>query len=155
MGNHHYELQLHWTGNRGEGTTSYRAYSRDYCIEIDGKPTLYGSSDPAFRGDPARYNPEELLLAALSSCHLLWFLHLCAEAEVVVTAYEDSPRATLVTGPDGGGQFSAAVLRPRVTVEAASMLARLPGLHERASQRCFIARSVNFPVRHEPIGQLA
>jgi organic hydroperoxide reductase OsmC/OhrA len=153
--NHYYTLQLNWTGNLGTGTSSYRAYGRDYSVAAAGKPFLLGSSDPAFRGDASRYNPEEMLLAALSSCHLLWFLHLCAEAGVVVTAYADAPTATMATGKDGGGQFVEATLHPSVTVQEAAMLAPLPELHGRASQLCFIARSVNFPIRHLPSGKVA
>ncbi|RMF01401.1 MAG: OsmC family peroxiredoxin [Bacteroidetes bacterium] len=152
---HQYQLQLDWTGNLGTGTSAYRAYTRDYQIQIATKPILYGSADHAFRGDPTRYNPEELLLGALSSCHLLWFLHLCAEAKVIVTAYTDLPVATMREGADGSGQFTEAILRPRVTVAESPMISQLEALHQRANQMCFIARSVNFPVRHEASATIA
>ena len=146
---HHYALQVQWTGNTGSGTSNYRDYERDHEIIIPGKPILYSSSDPSFRGNPNRYNPEELLVASLSSCHMLWFLHLCAEAGVIVTDYGDNPVGTMAQTSDGGGQFTEVTLRPDVTVSEEAMSAQLPALHHRANQLCFIARSVNFPVRHE------
>jgi organic hydroperoxide reductase OsmC/OhrA len=147
---HRYVTTLRWTGNRGEGTSNYRAYSRDHVIETEGKPAIAGSSDPHFRGDGARWNPEELLVASLSSCHQLWYLHLCAEAGIVVTAYEDRAEGVMVEQGDGGGAFSNVTLHPRVTIRAGD--ARLAHeLHERAHALCFIARSVNFPVGCEPV----
>jgi organic hydroperoxide reductase OsmC/OhrA len=145
---HHYALHLSWTGNRGPGTRDYRAYGRDHVVRIAGKPDLALSSDPDFRGDPARHNPEDLLLASLAACHMLWYLHLAAEAGIVVTAYEDRAEATMTTDHTGG-RFVEAVLAPRVTI-AAGDPAVAEALHATASARCFIARSVNFPVRHRP-----
>lgn len=150
MTEHRYTAALTWTGDRGAGTADVRAYARDHEIRIEGKPALLASSDPAFRGDPARHNPEELLVAALSSCHLLWFLNLCAVAGVVVVGYEDHAHGVMVEEADGGGRFREVVLRPVVTVAAPGMRAAAEAQHERAHARCFIARSVNFPVRHEP-----
>lgn len=146
---HSYAARVVWTGNRGTGTSDYRAYARDHEIRVAGKPPLPGSSDPAFRGDPARYNPEELLVASLSACHMLWFLHLCSDAGLIVTAYEDDASGTMVQDDDGGGRFREVVLRPRVTVERGDPRL-LSSLHERAHALCFIARSVHFPVRCEP-----
>jgi organic hydroperoxide reductase OsmC/OhrA len=143
---HTYAARLRWTGNRGQGTRSYQGYGRDHELQVPGKPTLLGSSDPAFRGDRDRYNPEELLVASLSSCHMLWFLHLCAEAGLVVSAYEDQATGTLVEGADGGGRFTEVVLHPQVTL-AEGDPDRAEALHHRAHQLCFIANSVNFPVR--------
>jgi organic hydroperoxide reductase OsmC/OhrA len=147
---HHYRLQVSWTGNRGSGTVSYTAYSRDHEISAEGKPVLQGSSDPVFRGDSTRYNPEELLLAALSACHMLSFLHLCADAGVIVVAYEDQPNGLMVLDGTGGGRFHEAVLHPLVRLANEDVAARLAELHERAHELCFIASSVNFPVRCEP-----
>ncbi len=147
---HHYEVATTWTGNRGEGTTGYRTFDRSYDSSAVGRPTLHGSSDPAFRGDPERWNPELLLVAALSQCHLLWYLHLCAEAGVVVTGYRDKAHATMVEDA-AGGRFTEVVLRPVVTVADAGSVERARALHADASTRCFIASSVNFPVRHEPV----
>lgn len=147
---HGYAACVRWTGNLGQGTVSYRGYSRDHEIVVPGKPPLLGSSDPAFRGDPARYNPEELLVASLSTCHMLWFLHLAAEAGVVVVAYEDEASGTMSEAGDGGGRFTEVVLRPTVTTERGDPEA-VQALHARAHHLCFIARSVNFPVRCEPI----
>jgi organic hydroperoxide reductase OsmC/OhrA len=147
---HRYTVEVTWTGNTGTGTSGYRDFSRDLEVRGDGKPVLPGSSDPTFRGDPGRYNPEELLVAALSQCHLLWFLHLAATAGVVVTGYTDHPEGTMTENADGAGEFTEVVLRPAVTVAEAGMVDAVPGLHERAHQMCFIARSVNFPVHHQP-----
>ncbi len=149
---HHYTTDLIWTGNQGTGTTNYRAYERAFEVYIEGKPVLEGSSDPAFRGDPTRHNPEELLLASLSSCHMLWFLHYCADEGVLVTAYTDTATAIMQEDTNGSGRFTEATLRPHVTVTDEPMIARLDELHERANRSCFIANSVNFPVRHKGIG---
>ena len=148
---HRYETSLTWTGNQGTGTSGYRAYSRNHEISAAGKSSIIdGSSDPAFRGDRARYNPEELLVSALSACHLLSYLHLCADAGVVVTAYEDHAEGTMVETPDGGGHFTEVVLRPVVTVAPGSDPALADALHDKAHHLCFIASSMNFPVRCEP-----
>lgn len=144
---HQYKVNLLWTGNRGEGTASYRAYERSYTQHVAGKPDLLGSSDPAFRGDPTRHNPEELLVASLSSCHLLWFLHLCSEAGVSVVDYSDHAKGFMEETTDGGGRFTEVVLHPTVTVADRSMVAKVDALHEAAHHKCFIANSVNFPVR--------
>jgi len=147
---HHYAVSVTWTGNQGTGTASYRGYSRDHLIEAEGKPGIEGSSDPAFRGDPARWNPEDLLVASLSACHKLWYLGLCAEAGIVVLAYEDRAEGEMLETPNGAGQFTSVTLRPRVTLAAGTDLDKARSLHHLAHQKCFIARSVNFPVGHEP-----
>ncbi len=150
---HHDQLTATWTGNRGSGTSDYRAYSRDHEITVSGgqkQVAIPGSSDPAFRGDGSRYNPEELLVAALSTCHMLWVLHLCAEAGIVVTSYQDSPAGTMRENQDGSGEFTAVVLHPRMTIADGSKIEQARALHQRAHKMCFIARSVNFPVSHEP-----
>jgi organic hydroperoxide reductase OsmC/OhrA len=147
---HRYTVSLEWTGNEGNGTSSYRAYGRSYRLSAEGKADILGSSDPHFRGDPSRWNPEELLVAALSSCHKLWYLHLCAVNGIVVTAYEDEAHGLMEEQPGGSGQFSSVVLRPRVTI-AAGDAEKARTLHHDAHAACFIARSVNFPVTHEPV----
>jgi organic hydroperoxide reductase OsmC/OhrA len=147
---HRYRLAVDWTGNRGSGTAGYRAYDRSYTITAAGKPPIYGSSDPAFRGDPSRYSPEDQQVAALSACHLLWYLHLCAEAGVVVTAYRDDAEGIMEETADGGGRFVEVILRPAVTVKAPDMMEPATRLHAEAHRKCFIANSVNFPVRHAP-----
>jgi organic hydroperoxide reductase OsmC/OhrA len=140
-----------WTGNRGTGTSSYRAYGRDHNISAAGKSAaIAASSAPVFRGDADRYNPEELLVAALSSCHMLAFLHLCADAGISVTAYRDEAEGTMVMNDDGSGQFREVTLHPVVTITDAARAGELETLHHRAHELCFIARSVNFPVRCEP-----
>lgn len=146
---HRYATTLTWTGNAGEGTASYRSYERAHEIAVDGKPTIAGSSDPSFRGDPARWNPEELLLASISACHQLWYLHLCAVNGVVVTAYRDEAEGVMVEDETSGGRFASAVLRPRVTIAAGSDPAKALALHHEANARCFVANSLNFPVGHE------
>lgn len=148
-GHHSYPVQLTWTGNKGEGTSSYRSYERSHVIAVPGKPPIPGSSDPAFRGDRTRYNPEELLVASLSSCHMLWYLHLCAEAGVVVTRYSDDAVGTMIETPDGGGRFTDVLLRPTVAIVPGGDVERALQLHHRAHELCFIANSVNFPVRCE------
>ncbi len=147
---HHYSTLLIWTGNTGAGTADYKGYQRDHVLSVDGKPEIPGSSDPSFRGNPQRYNPEELLVSALSSCHLLWYLHLCAVNGVVVVDYQDEAMGTMIETSDGGGRFSEVVLRPVVVIAADSMLEKARALHQEAHKFCFIANSVNFPVRHEP-----
>jgi organic hydroperoxide reductase OsmC/OhrA len=147
---HTYAITTTWTGNRGQGTADYRAYGRDHDLDADGRPTLAASSDPAFRGDANRWNPELLLVAALSDCLLLAYLHLCATNGVVVTGYRDRAAGTMEQVGDGG-RFTEVVLRPIVTVAAESMIDTANALHDDAHASCFIATSVNFPVRTEPI----
>jgi len=147
---HHYEVTVVWTGARSEGTADYRAYGRDHEVTADGTPAIPGSSEPAFRGDPSRWNPEQLLVASLSQCHLLWYLHLCTASGVVVVAYEDHPQGVMTETEDGGGRFTEVTLAPVVTVAEASMSEAALELHGRAHELCFIANSVNFPVRHVP-----
>ena len=146
---HSYAITTTWTGNRGRGTSDYRAYGRDHDLAAHGRPTLAASSDPAFRGDQDRWNPELLLVAALSDCHLLAYLHLCAVNGVVVTGYRDEAVGTMEQVGDGG-RFTEVVLRPFVTVAADSMIGRANALHHDAHASCFIASSVKFPVRTEP-----
>ena len=145
LSTHSYATELTWTGNTGTGTATYRSYRRTCEVAAAGKPTLAGSSDPHFRGDADRWNPEELLVAALSQCHLLAFLHAATDAGVVVTGYTDSASGTMRT-EGTGGRMTSVVLRPVVTVASPSMADALPALHERAHADCFIASSVNFPV---------
>jgi len=147
---HRYQVLVTWTGNQGTGTSSYRAYSRAHEIGVEGKPTIPGSSDPAFRGDRTRWNPEEMLVASLSTCHQLWYLHLCADAGIVVTAYEDRAEGVMAEEADGAGQFTSVVLRPHVTLAPGSDGLKAKVLHHAAHEMCFIARSMNFPVTHEP-----
>lgn len=152
---HHYDVSVSWTGNRGSGTSGYRDYGREHEVSAAGRPVITASSDPAFRGDPASWNPELELTAAVSQCHMLWFLHLCAEAGVVVLEYADDARGVMAETADGAGQFTEVVLRPRVTVAAAAMIGVAQRLHSAANAQCFIARSLNFPVRHEPVAVIA
>jgi organic hydroperoxide reductase OsmC/OhrA len=148
---HRYGVHIAWIGDLGSGTSSYAAYSRNHEVRAPGKPTIPGSSDPSFRGDAARWNPEELLVASLSACHKLWYLHLCADAGVVVTAYQDLAEGVMVEEAGGEGQFEQVVLRPRVTISPASDAALAKRLHEMAHEKCFIARSMAFAVTHEPV----
>ena len=147
---HEYTAEIRWTGNRGTGTSSYRDYDRTNDVSAESKQTvIHGSADPAFRGDPARWNPEELLVASLSQCHMLWFLHLAAVSKVVVTDYVDRAHGTMLEQDDGAGQFTRVVLKPHVTVADRSMRDRSQQLHAEAHAKCYVARSVNFPVLHE------
>ncbi len=146
---HHYRVDVDWTGNLGSGTDGYRNYSRDHAIRITGKPELAGSSDPSFRGDAAKHNPEDMLVAALSTCHMLSYLHMATVGGVVVTAYSDAAEGTMET-EGSGGHFVEVVLHPTVTITAASDTAKAEAAHADAHHACFIANSVNFPVRCEP-----
>jgi organic hydroperoxide reductase OsmC/OhrA len=148
---HSYRVSVEWTGNRGQGTASYGGYDRAHEVRADGPPPIPGSSDPTFRGDKARWNPEQLLVASLAQCHMLWYLHLAAQAGVVVTGYNDDATGTMVTDATGGGRFTEVVLRPRVVVADATMVEAANGLHHEANELCFIASSMAFPVRHEPV----
>jgi organic hydroperoxide reductase OsmC/OhrA len=146
-----YTLTTNWMGNTGQGTRSYQTYERNHVISAANKPDIPGSSDPSFRGDNTRYNPEELLVASLSSCHMLWYLHLCVEAGVVVTEYIDKATGVMIETSDGGGHFQQVTLHPTVTVADASMIDKANALHGLANQKCFIANSCNFPVYHQPV----
>ncbi len=150
-GQHEYRLRATWTGDRGTGTSGYREYDRSVSLEVDGKPMIAASADTPFRGDPDKWNPEELLLGALSECHLLSYLYACVKVGVVVVGYEDEAQGTLVEDGKGGGAFSEVVLRPRVRVAEESMVDAALAAHRQAREWCFIANSVNFPVRHEPV----
>jgi len=150
LGEHEYSVRSEWTGNRGSGTSGYRDYDRLVTMSISGKPDLLASADKPFRGDPSRWNPEDLLLAALSECHLLSYLHACVTSGVVVVAYEDEASGTMVEDGHGGGAFREVVLRPTVTVAGESMTDAAQRAHHQAHEWCFIANSVNFPVRVEP-----
>jgi organic hydroperoxide reductase OsmC/OhrA len=147
---HDYKARLVWDGNLGTGTTTYTGYGRKYRLQIDGKPELVGSADPMFRGDANAYNPEDLFVAALSSCHLLSYLALCARMKINVVAYEDNASGTLIMRPDGGGKFESVTLHPTVTIAPGSDEKRALELHETAHDMCFIAASVSIPVLHEP-----
>ncbi len=149
MSDHHYALDLEWQGNRGTGTSGYRDYARDVLLRAAGKPDLLGSADPTFRGDAGRWNPEEMLLAALAQCHLLSYLHSAVNHGVVVVAYADSPVGTMEQVGQGG-RFTSVTLRPRVTVADAAQAETAQAIHAEAGRNCFIAASVSFPVGHEP-----
>jgi organic hydroperoxide reductase OsmC/OhrA len=147
---HSYLTQIVWTGNRGTGTSTYRAYDRAHEIRSSGKPPLLCSSEPAFLGDRSRYNPEELLVASLSACHMLWYLHLAADNGIVVVDYRDDATGTMVETRDGGGKFTEVTLHPVVTVQGRVDEDRAARLHDRAHELCYIASSVAFPVGCEP-----
>ncbi len=144
MRTHRYQTSVQWAAD-GEGTKSYRTYSRNFAITAEAKPDIQGSSDPVFHGDSTRYNPEELLVASLSSCHMLWYLHLCSVNGIKVLDYRDGATGTMEEG-DGSGHFVKAELRPKITIARGGDSARALALHEEAHRLCFIARSVNFPV---------
>ena len=147
---HRYTTRVVWTGNRGEGTANYHAYDRTWDIAAPGKEIIHCSNDPLLGGDPARMNPEDLLLSALSGCHMLWYLHYAADAGIAVLSYEDSPIGEGEVGPGAAGRFLQAVLRPVIVVKAGADLKLAEEIHHRIHAVCFIARSINFPVRYEP-----
>jgi organic hydroperoxide reductase OsmC/OhrA len=148
---HRYKIATCWTGNLGSGTSAYRVYSRNYELSAPGKSApIYGSSDPAFRGDASRYNPEELLLGALGACHMLWVLHLCADAGIVVTEYRDDSEGVMVEHADGSGEFAKVTLKPRMTIVNAAQVREAAEIHHKAHAVCALARSVKFEVTCEP-----
>ncbi len=147
---HDYTCRIEWTGNRGDGTRSYRGYDRTWDIATPGKPTIHCSNDPLLGGDPALPNPEDLLLASLSACHMLWYLHLASSAGIVVHRYADAPLGVGEVHPDGSGQFRGATLRPAIVVAHGTDLERAEAIHHEVHRYCFIARSMNFPVRYAP-----
>lgn len=148
---HEYRATLVWEGNLGTGTASYGSYGRAFRVQIEGKADLLGSADPAFRGDPDLHNPEDLLVAALSSCHMLSYLALCARRRIPVVDYRDEAQGTMIVTPEGGGRFAGVTLHPQVTLAGEAHLALALALHEQAHRECFIAASCNFPVAHDPV----
>lgn len=146
---HHYAVRVQWQGNLSAGTRDHRAYGRDHLVTADGNPPIDGSSDRAFRGSPDRWNPEQLMVAALSQCHLLSYLYVAVNHGIVVTEYEDDAVGTMLQTADGGGHFTSVTLRPVVTISSGDPQVAL-SIHAEASEKCFIAASVNFPVGHEP-----
>lgn len=150
MKEHHYHSTIEWTGNRGTGTDHYKSYERSHDIKIVGKPVIACSSDPAFRGDKTKHNPEELLVSSLSSCHMLWYLHFCSVNNVIVEEYIDRAVGILIEEPDGSGHFKEVTLNPVVTVSSADMVEKATELHKQANEYCFIAKSMNFSVKHNP-----
>jgi organic hydroperoxide reductase OsmC/OhrA len=151
MKQHRYNTKIQWTGNTGKGTETYRGYERAHVISAEGKPAIEGSSDPSFHGDKTKYNPEELFLSSLSSCHMLWFLHFCSESSVIVLEYSDAATALMIESEDGNGKFSEVMLRPKVKVKENWMIEKVSALHDKAHRFCFIANSCNFPVLHEGV----
>jgi len=148
---HRYRVDVEWTGNTGEGTRRYDGYGRDHVIRAEGNPDILGSSDPNFRGDPARWNPEELLLASISACHKLWYLHLCAVNRVVVVSYLDRAEAVMRDEGAAGGRFTSATLRPEIVIAEGSDPEKAQALHHDAHEKCFVANSVNFPIGVEAV----
>lgn len=146
---HQYGATITWTGNSGQGTSRRGDHSRNHEVAIEGKPVILGSSDPGFRGDPARHNPEDLLVAALSACHMLWYLSLCGKAGIAVMGYVDRAAGTMAESADGGGHFTSVVLKPEITLAPGADRERADALHHEAHEKCFISQSVNFPVMVE------
>ncbi|MEO8712709.1 MAG: OsmC family protein [Parafilimonas sp.] len=146
---HQYNLTVKWAGNNGTGTSSYTAYERSHIIHAENKENIQGSSDISFRGDKTKYNPEELLVASIAACHMLWYLHLCSDAGVIVTAYSDNAEGVMQE-TETGGLFKEITLYPVVTVRDTSMIDKANSLHSKANEYCFIANSVRFPIYHKP-----
>lgn len=150
-GQHNYSLTVKWTGNVGTGTSNYKEFERSHSILVSNKPEIFGSSDPEFRGDKTKHNPEELLLASISSCHMLWYLHLCSVAGIIVTSYIDHATGVMTENLNGGGKFTEVTLNPQVTISDISMTKEAKQLHIKANELCFVANSLNFPVHHKPV----
>ena len=146
---HHYKIGLEWTGNNGVGTATYAAYDRNYTISAAHKPLLIGSSDSAFRGDNTKYNPEDMLVSSIASCHMLWYLHLCADEGIIVETYSGYAEGVMAETGQNGGHFVEVVLKPEITVSEDWMIDKAIALHEDAHRHCFIANSCNFPIRVE------
>ena len=146
---HEYNTTIEWTGNNGTGTSAYTAYDRSYTIQSEGKPIIEGTADPAFRGDASKYNPEEMFLASIASCHMLWFLHLASSNDITVMSYTDQPVGMMIQNQDGSGQFENVILRPTIEIVQKEKSGMINALHHAASQNCFIARSLNFKVTYE------
>ena len=151
MKQHNYALKINWTGNSGSGTNSYKSYERSFEVSVDGKEIINGSSDSSFNGDKTKYNPEELLLAFMSSCHMLWYLHLCADDGIIVTSYIDNAEGIMVENDNGGGKFEQVILKPVISVTENSMIENAIILHAKANKLCFVANSVNFRISHQPV----
>ncbi|WP_426276615.1 OsmC family protein [Chryseobacterium sp. S-02] len=147
---HNYKTIIQWTGNKGTGTSNYRDYERSHTISVENKPVIEASSDPAFRGDKTKYNPEEMLLSSLSSCHMLWYLHFCSEAGIIVTDYVDHATGIMEETSNGSGHFTEVILHPTITITDENKIEKAKELHTKANEFCFIANSVNFPVKHIP-----
>ncbi len=147
---HSYSTKLKWTGNQGTGTSGYRGYQRDYEIKSAVKPIIHGSSDPSFLGNPQKYNPEELLVASVSSCHMLWYLHLCSQEGIIVIRYEDDAQGRMIEYRDGRGVFESIVLKPKILVAKNSMIKEAIELHTKANEMCFVANSLSIRVEHKP-----
>ncbi len=151
---HEYTSHVIWTGNRGDGTTNYRGYDRTWDVAIPGKAVVHCSNDPLLGGDPGKMNPEDLLLTALASCHMLWYLHLASDAGIVVTDYRDTPVGVGEIEPGGAGRFVSATLHPQIAVQGGTDLVRAEAIHHEIHRVCFIAQSVNFPVDYAPVFQV-
>ncbi|MHA4809783.1 OsmC family protein [Flavitalea flava] len=151
MKEHHYNATITWTGNLGEGTKNYRAYKRHHTTSITGKPDILGSSQPSYQGDADRHNPEDLLLASISTCHMLWYLHLCSVAGITITGYVDRPEGTMLEKDDGSGHFTEVILHPEIIITDPAKIEKAKSLHHDAGKMCFIANSCNFPIKHVPV----
>ncbi|MCP4074055.1 MAG: OsmC family protein [Hyphomicrobiales bacterium] len=147
---HEYSACIKWTGNTGEGTAKYNSYKRSWQLATSGKPLVECSNDPVLGGDPAKHNPEDMLVASIASCHMLWYLHLCAVAGITVTSYKDIPLAIGEMETSGAGRFKSITLRPQIVITATSNIEKARAIHNDVHQYCFIARSINFPVEIEP-----
>jgi len=148
---HRYTLKTTWTGNTGTGTSNYRAYERSLTISVEGKADILATSDTAFNSDKTKHNPEELLLASISSCHMLWYLHLCSEAGIVVENYTDNATGLMIETANSGGHFTEVILFPTITISNSLMKEEALELHQKANKLCYIANSCNFPILHKPI----
>jgi len=147
---HEYQTNLVWAGNKGSGTMDYRSYERSFIISIDHKPDILGSSDSAFLGDKGKHNPEDLLVSSISSCHMLWYLHLCSTNGIIVLEYKDTAVGRMMENADGSGRFKEVILHPEVTISDESAIEKALSLHAEANKMCFIANSCNFPISHQP-----
>ncbi len=147
----HYDVQIEWIGNKGSGTFDYRSYERTHQISVNGKPIIMGSSDSIFLGESDKHNPQDLFVASIASCHMLWYLHLCSREEIIVMSYTDKATGEMILHPDGSGSFSRILLCPEVTVSRDQMLKRAGEIHDEARAKCYLANSCNFEIVHNPM----
>jgi organic hydroperoxide reductase OsmC/OhrA len=152
---HHYTVAVEWTGNNGLGTENYEVYGRSHTVQVEGKPLIECSSDTPFRGDAGKHNPEDFFVSSLATCHMLWYLHLCAENDIVVHTYKDIAEGTLVVADNAPGHFATVVLNPEVGVAEQWMITKANELHAEAHKKCFIANSCNFPIIIKPNSVIA
>ena len=145
---HLFKASINWTSSQNQQQSEKKFYSKSHKIKLEGKPILIVSAAKAFKGNPELYNPEDLLLSSLVSCHMMSYLYVCSQNGIEVLEYSDNAEATLEVSPDGSGRFVEVTLNPKITISNSNQIQQALDLHQKANQLCFIANSCNFPVLH-------